>query len=254
MADGKLIITGLGAIGASGAALLTAFGVEPENAFREEAATAARDAEVCLKTPLKFFEGAASGCMDKQRIGRWAASPVLDNRGAPVSLRMSHPEDYLREPEIVRTCAEYEERLDRAWYAGSTREMRREAFFQRACGFLRYIAKAAPAETTYFANGQTSHADLVSLSEGPPFQFAPEEQVDRTSDLEIAPLADGVWRMASSFQKVRLQELAHADFNDDGVGDILAHVAIGVEDATASVGMVGYLEKTAPGGPVRFRQ
>ncbi len=253
MADGKLIITGLGAAGAGGAALLSAIGLAPDNPKAEEA-SAAPDAEVCLKTPLAFFEGADAGCMGKRRIGEWAGAQVLDNRGAPVELRMSHPEDYLREPEIVRTCKEYNERVDEAWYAGSTREMRREAYFQRACEFLSYIGKAGPAETTHFANGAPTYADLVSLSDGPPFQFGPQEEAERTSDLDISELVDGVWVMASSFQKARLQELAHADFNGDGVGDILAHVAIAVEDATASVGMVGYLEKTAPDGPVRFRQ
>ncbi|MEL7485645.1 MAG: hypothetical protein AAGJ87_00350 [Pseudomonadota bacterium] len=254
MATIRTIFAGIGAAGAAGAAVVT--GLTMRHADEDPGALtliADPETEICLRTDLKFFAGAKRGCVDKAEIGRWRTAPVLDDRGAPVELNMSHPTDFQRDFEAVKSCGQYRRREGDGWYAGSTREMRREAFFERACGVISFLLDARAPSETFFQDGALTIADVRSLGEGPPFRIAPSaDAVDAVMDAAAAE--DGVWGLSSGEQYARIQEIAHADFNGDGAGDILTFVTVGVEGATASAGTVGFLEKTSADAPVRFKQ
>jgi len=248
------IIAGIGAMSAAAAAVVTGISLR----HSEEDNTPAiliedLQAEICLRTSLKFFENAKQGCVKKSELQKWIKAPVLDNVGAPVTLNMSHPTDYSRELSVVKTCEDYRLMTKVGWYAGSTREMRREAYFERACGALTYLALAKEPDISYFTNGSSTRSDLASLADGPPFKIAPRLS-EAPEEIDISQLSDGVWRISTLGQNAQLQEIAHADFNGDGIGDILTFVSIGVEDATATAGMVGYLEKKSARAAVEFSQ
>ena len=253
MATVRTMIAGIGAAGAAGAAVVTGLTLRHTEEDQAIALIADPHTEVCLRTELQFFASAKKGCLNKAEIGGWRTAPVLDNAGAAVQLNMAHPTDLQRDFAIVKTCAEFRAKEASGWYAGSTREMRREAFFSRACGVLSYLLDAKTPQRSFFKDGALTLEDVRSLGEGPPFGIASaEDATDATMD--AAPAEDGVWRLSAGPQVARVQEIAHADFNNDGVGDVLAFVAIGVNDASAAAGAVGYLEKTDPDSPVRFRQ
>lgn len=267
MAAIRTIIAGIGALGAAGAAVVT--GVSMRNAHtdgQEIVGLLENPIEICLQTKVVFFGGAPTGCVGQNEILRWQTAQVVDNQGAPISVSMSHPTDVEQAREDVRNCAAYNRLKKEDWYAGSTREIRREAYFERACGILDYLRKAKAPRESFFENGRCSKEDMISMADGPPFKIigGPDDVAavaidvaseDLVSESIIVNEAEqGIWQMSSTGQAVRVHEIAHADFDGDGVGDILAHVFIGIEDATASAGLVGYLVKSGPEAPVRFKE
>ena len=206
------------------------------------------EAFLCLRTDIGAPDGAR--CYSPQEIQALAESPVLDDRGASVNLRLSPPGDEARGLEAVRTCEEYEARLGEGWRARSSREMRREAFFTRDCGVRALLMKARPAKTSYFASGECSEADIRLLIAGAPFRIGKEAGEDAPANVVRA--GAGEWRINSGGQTMLVQEIAHADFNADRRGDMLVYIQIAAEGATAQTGMVGFLDKDAADGPVVF--
>lgn len=206
------------------------------------------EAFLCLGTDVGAPDGAR--CYSPQEIAAFAESPVFDDGGEAVNLRLSLPGDEAHGLEAVRTCEEYEARLREGWRALSSREMRREAFFTRACGVRALLMKAQPAQTSYFASGECSEADIRSLVAGAPFRIGKEAGEDAPADVVRA--GAGEWRISAGGQTMLLQEIAHADFNADQRGDMLVYIQIAAEGATAQTGTVGFLDKEAADGPVVF--
>ncbi|MEL7489713.1 MAG: hypothetical protein AAGJ73_03260 [Pseudomonadota bacterium] len=251
----RTMLASAGAVVAAGAAVVTGVTMrhsEPDETARSLGGDLA--GQICFTARIQFFKDAPDGCVSKAELNRWLDALVLDNKGAPVTLDLSHPTDYAREKEPVRTCADYRRKTADDWYAASNADMRREAFFERACGVIDYLKKAQPPTASYFDNGRCSRADLASLADGPPFMIAGATEGLDPPTPAIEEMRDGAWLMSALRQKTRIREIAHADFNGDGVGDILAHVVIGVEEGTARAGLVGYLDKPGPDADVRFKQ
>lgn len=205
------------------------------------------EAFLCLRTDIGAPDGAR--CYSPQEIAAFAESPVLDDGGGAVNLRLSLPGDEARGLEAVRTCEEYEARLGEGWRALSSREMRREAFFTRDCGARALLMKARPAKTSYFASGECSEADIRSLIAGALFRIGKEAGEDAPAEVVRA---GAEWRISGGGRTMLIQEIAHADFNADGRGDMLVYIQLAAESATAQTGMVGFLDKEAAEGPVRF--
>lgn len=267
-ATSKAMVAGIGGTGALGAAAVALFGLSagdilPKNPADDSTpsslTSAAKTEEICLRTDAPFFEGTKAGCFGKDALAKWGEAHVLDNRGRAVTLSLAHPTDFTRAFETVRDCKTYRRLTKEGWYAASTREMRREAYFDRACGALVFLQAAAKADEGFFEEDALTLGDIKSLAEGPPFRFTQEpfetaslEPVQKGGAPQIAAPQKGIWNITAKSQQARLQELAYADFNADGVGDILVFVQISAVDATASVGQVGYLEKKSADSPVRF--
>lgn len=206
---------------------------------------------VCLKTDIPLIEGADKRCFTRSEIAALADRRVLDSQGAPAEVELSHPRDVARAPETAATCRRYESLAGEGWYALSSRDMRREAYFRRACGALAFLERARKPDVTYFEDGALSEADVDSLAGTSPFRIGPAvEPGARETTIEKDP--DGTWRLISDGQIALLQEIAHADFDGDGRGDMLVFVAMRVEGATAAASMAGLLEKASAAGPVVF--
>ncbi|MGE0408103.1 MAG: hypothetical protein AB7P23_02440 [Amphiplicatus sp.] len=240
------MVIGAGAACIAGAAL---FGLLTQ--FGGEAPSSAAGVSVCLKADIPFVEGATKRCYTPAEAAALADRPVLDEQNQHVRISLSHPTDLERGLETAGTCAEYRTLKNAGWYALSTREMRREAVFERACGVIAMLEQAQPAEVSYFENDALSKADLRSLSDHARFGFGPED--DRPGGgVEISTLGDGVWLIAEGDQRARIEEIAHADFTTDGRADMLVFVTVSVKDGTATASRVGLLDKPAATGPVMF--
>lgn len=203
---------------------------------------------ICLKADLALVEGAEKKCYTPPEIAALYDRAVLDNDGAPVALQLSHPTNEKRAPETVTTCSAYETRTSEGWYALTTREMSREAYFIRACGVLAMLRQARFADVSYFDNGALTEEDVRSLAIVSPFgigegggQFEGVERLNETT-----------WRLSFSDQYADLQEISHADINADGRADMAAFVNVAVRDGTARASQVGYVDKPPPPGGVRF--
>lgn len=237
------IAAAIGAVGATGAAVIgsTSFLTVDE----------ATNEKICIKTDVAFVENMNKGCYTKTDLSALMGRNVLDRRGQSVAISFSHPTDDVQGLAVARDCATYADLVDKKYYPISSREMRREDYFKRACGTLRLILSARKPETSFFSNGALARADMDSLAKGPPFKIA--ESVD---DQEVPGVFEqseqGWWRMEVESQNVTVQEIAHADFTRDGVGDMLVFVSITVTDGTAQAGRLGLLEKRTASSAIDF--
>ncbi len=204
---------------------------------------------LCLKTKIAFAAGADRGCYSRADIAALMNAPLLDDRGAPATVDLSHPTDYDRPQATAATCADWRRLTGEGWYALSTREMRREAWFVRACGTLALLEVARRPDLSHFEGGDASQADMESLAAAAPFGIG---EAGAAAPMSVAKSGAAEWRLSGSGQSVVIQEIAHADFNADGLGDILVFASLGVEGGTAAASETGLLEKRKASGPVRF--
>lgn len=204
--------------------------------------------KICLKRDLFLVKGAPGNCFAAGETATLTGRPVLDNQGAPVALELTHPNDSARAPETVTTCNAYETLAGDGWFALTNRDMRREAYFVRACGVLRLLQRAQPATISYFSGGACSLAGIESVAAAAPFALG---EGDATA-ASVERISESQWRIAVDGQIADLQEIAHADFNGDGRGDMAVFISIGAIGGTARASRVGYLDKPGPEGPVRF--
>jgi hypothetical protein len=258
---GGPVILGVGGVAAAAAAAY--FGLAPANkkpagqAAAPEIATAAParaedpNARICLRADIGVAEAKSGGCYTRREFAAMASSQVRDAEGAPVKVSLSHPTDYERDASIALTCAEYRGLTEAGWYALSTSEMKREAFFHRACGVLSMLERARTPDVSYFNDGRMQDADAASLSKNSPFGFGGDENAPAVA-ANVARGENGVWKLDGADQKAVMQEIAHADFNADGLGDMLVFVSLSVEGGTATAAEVGLVVKRAADGPCAY--
>ena len=243
-----VVLTDIGTAGG----LLTAFGGGASPA----------EGEYCLLTDAPFFGSLKTGCYTKSDIENLYKSDLVNARGQTVSVRLSSPPEAADDSVTCQSCADYERMQQQGWFAISTRDQRREAFFARACLFLTYLREAEMPTSSHFDGRQLTQSDISTLEPRGLFQMtgvagAAAAGEDRDSDAGFSvsryrPLA-GSWQVDLTDQQVVIQPLLHADFDDDGVGDILAFVRPQYESGTANHGTIGFFKKVNEDGPVTFR-
>ncbi|GAB4530609.1 MAG: hypothetical protein Kow00133_19350 [Amphiplicatus sp.] len=213
-----------------------------------------RDAQardlVCLRTDIGVAGVESGGCYPPEAFAGFAENAVTDAGGA-ATVRLSHPTD-IQASEMVRTCAAWRARRDAGWYALAAADMRRELVFERACGTLAMLERARAPERTHFRDGALARGDVEAVAGAAPLRIGPAADDAVSGPVAVEAEAPGVWRWSVGGQRARLQEIAHADFNGDGFGDVLVFLAAVAEGGTASVGVVGLVEKTAEDAPARF--
>ncbi len=249
----KQLMIGAGAVGAAGALVLGLPANESDQPAetRSVAASHADDYELCLKSDLPFFEGETKGCYGKDDTARLRNAPVLDNAGDPVSIELAHPTNHESDPMRCTTCAEYAEMSWSGWYAPSSREMRREAYFIRACGVIALLEAAEPPARSFFGEEGLSQEHFAGLDISTLLAFSANDQGPYES-LQISSNRDGEWTVARDGDAAVLQEIAYADFNRDGAEDILVFMSAGPEDGTARVFDYGLLERPSETDSVRY--
>jgi len=247
----RTIIGGVGAVGAAGAMALTGVATQSDEAPSRAAAQRVSDFSICLKTSLPFFEGVEKGCYQKSDISDFQDRPVVDNDGNVVTYDLAHPTNHSAALLPCTTCREYREMNWMGWFAPSSREMRREAFFVRACGLLDVLADARQARETFFAADGLTKTGLATLSSNSVPQLN-EAVAGIGVSYEIASAGDGRWLFTSETQTVLVQEIAYADFDADGIEDALVFVAAGPDEGSARIYDVAVMTKLSQDGPLTY--
>lgn len=244
MIASRPIIVGAGAAGAAvvviAASLLRSDDAPPE--------TGKAGYEVCLKTDVPLFENAPAKCYESGELLALLDQPVLDLRGHTVSLTMSHPSDKSVASRRIRNCRDYREMSFDGWFAETTREMRREGYFVRACGALAALRDAQKPESSHFEEGSPTNEDLAGVR-GILRIGENEQQIDR---VVVAQQGDFQWRIAADSQFVEIQELANADFDNDGIEEILIFLAGGTAGGSALFYDIGLMQKDAADASVTY--
>lgn len=146
----------------------------------------------------------------------------------------------------VRTCREYNDAINAGFYAQSTYEIKMATFFEHQCGLLTALEAATTPEVSFITAPRVGIIDLelmpFSLFPGFGDSTADETQLstyqDKVSDGTIV-----VTRLRQNLLEVaepegmgqQLIEVARADFNGDGIEDILLF-----EYCWATHGSLGY--------------
>lgn len=203
--------------------------------------------EICIKGDIGFA-GFDAGCYSHDEIAGMADAPLADGQGGAASVSLTHPTDAAAAPAEAATCRDYREARGKGWYALTSRDMRREGFFIRACGALAMLERAQQAEHSYFANGSPEPEDIAGIAATLTFGEAAADP----ADLRVEKGQDHVWRIAGDAVSIAIHELANADFDNDGVEEVLAFAAASPQGGTASFYEAGLLEKDAPGAAVVF--
>lgn len=175
---------------------------------------------------------------DKEEIRSIARSDIASLRDHPLRLgqndqirgvNLTHKDGQQRH---VRTCREYESALKEGYFAYSTFDMKMATSFEHQCGLLRSLETAAEPTASYLSNPIVGITDLDLL----PFSMFPSFEVTKThSDAEATyqdKVDDGslvVRKVKHNLLRIEQEqgmgqqfiEVARADFNGDGIEDIL---------------------------------
>lgn len=138
------------------------------------------------------------------------------------------------EERHIRTCLEYEAALQAGYYARNTFEMKMSVFFKHQCGLLTALAKATLPVKSHISEPRVGLADLQLL----PFDLFPDigersepPSADKTAtyqqkvdagELIVKCVRSGLLRIENAEgMGQQLVEVVRADFDSDGLEDIL---------------------------------
>lgn len=138
----------------------------------------------------------------------------------------------VRDEEIVvTTCKEYDEAINSDYVPSTNYDIKNAAHFNHRCGLLRMLASATKAERSYIENPKKGLLDLHLLPaslfpwfEAPLALGTYQDKIDNErlvirrvkQHLLVIEERDGMGQ--------QLIEVARADFNGDGIEDILLYV------------------------------
>jgi len=146
----------------------------------------------------------------------------------------------------VRTCREYNEARKAGFYAYSTFDIKMATFFEHQCGLLAALTAASTPRVSFISNPRVGVVDLELL----PFSLFPyigedthEQDPSATYQSKVSDGTLVIKKLGQNLLQIagpdgmghQLIEVARADFNGDGIEDILLF-----EYCWATHGTLGY--------------
>ena len=134
----------------------------------------------------------------------------------------------------VRTCREYDDALKQDYYPSSNFDVKMSFFFKHPCGLLNALEKASSPKQKFISDAKVSIVNLELL----PFEMFAENLARKSSwderDLEttyqdkidnqelvITEKSQNVFHVEGFGMGQMLKEMVRADFNNDGIEDVL---------------------------------
>lgn len=254
------IVLGVAGAGAAGAGIYSVTSsphTSEEGAVRADLVAEAPDGDVrndsvCLKRDLPFIAGDQSGCHKRSDFAEWRKTALVDPSRGALSMTMSSPRDATMPAKDVTTCREFSERRYDGWYAMTSRDMRREAFFVRACGVIELLSNAREAKVSYFTDDTMSTGDVASISAAQILRLGSDPATD-PADPEIEQTGDSAWRLSIGGQTSYFTEIAGLDFDGDETLEILAFFSAGPDEATARISELVLIERDAANAQIEVK-
>jgi hypothetical protein len=201
---------------------------------------------VRLLQPLPFADGVEDGSVSKGDIPDLMRRPVAKGSDPGIDgVRLTSKDGDTR---TARTCEDYLGLVRSGWFADTGFDAARESAFNFTCVTLAFLVEATPPDRSFIAAPAVGVGDIALL----PANVLPapvEAERRRLGELAAGggTVADQIDPAAPTTTIARhqarytyrgveqvLTELARADFNGDGVEDILV-----------------FVDESTPGGPYR---
>lgn len=202
---------------------------------------------------------------DATEIRTVAKADIEDLRRRPIRLGKNDHIDGVtltndaNEEVYVRTCTEYDTAIQSGYYALTNFDIKMSAYFMHQCGLLSSLQAATTPERSFIADPRVGIVDLQLI----PFSFFPsfgdEPQEDDSAATYQSKVDDGtiiIKRLRQNTLCVeelegmgqQLIEVARADFNSDGIEDMLLFEYCYATHGTLGFGGIRVLtRKTANG-------
>ena len=207
------------------------------------------DDAICLRKRLRFFQNVEGVCFSQSDLATLRDAPVTDNSGMPVDLTMVHPTSLTTPEASVSTCSDFLKYADEGWFAMSSRDQRREAYFKRACSVILAMERAQKPDALYFEGGALHKEDVEAILANNVFYVG--ETFEDIQPGEIVRSENSDWTALIGENEIFLEELATADFDGDTIAEILVFMQIEPIEGTADFHSVGIVNKdTASQSPV----
>jgi hypothetical protein len=163
------------------------------------------------------------------------------------------------ETRHIRTCREYDEAIQQGYFAYSNFDIKMSTWFEHQCGLLKALHAARSPARSFIANPRVSILDLQLL----PFSFFPQfgesQQATDAASTYQSKVDNGtlvVKRLRQNLLQIQepegmgqqLVEVARADFNGDGIEDILLFEYCYATHGTLGYGGIRIITRKSPDG------
>jgi len=164
----------------------------------------------------------------------------------------------------VYSCSEFAHAKASGYYARTTYAMKMESFFNQTCGTLDALARARTPERSYIANPRVGVLDLDLMPVSVLFALDPDRQeslvqagntgqtvqdwVD-AGDVQIKRVSQYAIHWEFGGMRQALWEILRADFNDDGIEDLLYYSYGSAIGGTFGYGDVRFLTRRGSSEP-----
>jgi hypothetical protein len=245
--------------------LLLALSVLAAGSVAAQARPAGPGKEIVFKIvePLEFKGRVVSGSLRKSEIAGLLELPVRNGNSdlkEGYGVEMTRP-NYER--FMVYTCRQWKKALEEKAYAASTFDMAMESSLVHTCGLLFELQNANLPRKSFIANPRVSLADLNLLPAEILTANTDDEEKEKeqlhglTVSKAVAPediekRSDKVLTLRYGGFRQSFWEAARADFNGDGIEDILVLTGGRAEGGTLGYSDYFVLTRTGPSGPLKL--
>lgn len=215
-----------------------------------------RDITFKIRVPLEFKGRIVSGSLRQSEIEKLLDLPVRNGVADPnkdYGVEMTRP-DYTTFK--VYTCHEWKKAHAQNAYSATTFDMAMEGFLLRTCGLLFELQKARLPAKSFITKVSLANLDLLPAdmlneetdnAESAPANVAVSKVVPR-ADIEEAS-DNGITLTYGNFRQ-SFWEGARADFNGDGIEDILVFTGGRAVGGTLGYSDFFFLTRTRASGPL----
>jgi hypothetical protein len=163
------------------------------------------------------------------------------------------------EERFVRTCREYDEAIAAGFYALTNFDIKMSSWFEHQCGLLSALQSATPPATSFLARPRVGVLDLQLI----PYSFFPQvaeheggEEIASTYQDKVDDGSMVIKRVAPNLLQIvepggmgqQLIEVARADFNGDGIEDMLLFEYCYATEGTLGYGRIRIITRTSETG------
>ena len=223
---------------------------------------AGQDSEVIFQLieGIEFADGTHVKSIAKSEIDGFRDLPVSfgENRGIESVKLMKKKGDEIH----VRTCREYDAGLKRGYSPANNAERKLASFFKYPCALLKALEMASVAKESFITDPEVGVVNVELL----PFSLFPYigeykgrqafardlqttyQQKIETGELVVIEKAKHVLKIQDEGLVQSLREVVRADFNNDGIEDVLVNGGYWVTQGThSSYGIIVLTRKSMTG-------